>query len=151
MWVNDRKSSPGDLATFLRRSEDIRIDRVDNPGGRARKIEAHLLTSLRILLEKAPDRIFDFECSYRYYVVSGGPHAFVPVFFRRSLSLATASEMFPSLLPHLRSWHQATLRPEGDFDFAVKVYWASPRESLPVLHLTGLVLPIDSIEGWIES
>ncbi len=133
---------------MIKSSEDIRIDRLDNSRGDARRIEEHLLTFFRMLLEKAPDRTFDFECGYRYQVVSGGPHVLVPVFSRRSLSLPTASELFTNLLPELRDWFQNVSPPEGFFDFGVRVYGAGSRQSVPVLDLMGIVLPIESIAGW---
>jgi hypothetical protein len=148
LWANDRNYAPGQLAAFIRRSEDIRIDRLGNSQGGARKIEDHLLTFFRLLLEKAPDRTFDFECSYRYPTVDGGPCALLPVLIPQTLSLPTASELFSALLPALNNWYQSFSPPEGVFDFGVKVYGAGLRQSVPILHLTGVILPIESIAGW---
>ncbi len=135
--TSNRDYSPGKLAAVISRSEDIRIDRLDNSKGEPRKIEEHLLTLFRILLEKAPDRTFDFECNYRYPVVDGGANAFVPVLFRTSLNLTTAGELFSNLLPELRNWYQTSSPPEGVFAFGVKVFGAGSRESIPILQLTG--------------
>jgi hypothetical protein len=151
LWTNARNYSPEKMTAFIRRSEDIRIDRLDNSQGGARRIEEYLLTLFGVLLEKAPDRTFDFECSYRYQVVDGGPDAFLPVAFQKSLSLPTASELFSSLLPVLNNWYQNFSPPEGVFDFGVKVYGAASENSVPVIHLTGLVLPIESIAGWNDA
>jgi len=151
LWTHGRNYSPGKLTAFIRRSEDIRIDRLDNSPGVARRIEEHLLTFFRLLLEKAPTRTFDFECSYRYQVLDGGPNVLVPVMFLESLSLPTASEMFSNLLPQLSNWYQNSSPPRGVFDFGVKVYGGASRESVPVMHLTGIVLPIESIEGWSDA
>ena len=151
LWVNGRNYLPGKQPAFIRRSEDIRIDRLDNSGGGPRKIEEHLLTFFRILLEKAPDRTFDFECSYRYQPVPGGPHALLPVLFHESMSLPTAGEFFSNLLAGLSSWYHNSLPPEGVFDFGVKVYGARARQSVPVMQMTGIVLPIESIAGWPDT
>jgi hypothetical protein len=151
MWANGRDYSPGKLATFIRRSEDIRIDRLENPSGEPRRLEEHLLTLFRLLLEKAPDRLFDFECSYRYHPVAGGAPAFVPVLFQRSLTLATARALFSDLLPALKNWYQNVPSIDGVFDFGVKVYGAGARESVPIMHLTGFVLPTESIAVWSDA
>ena len=147
LWTNGMDYSPGKLAAIIKRSEDIRIDQLENSSGGSRKLEEHLLTMLRLLLEKAPDRSFDFECSYRH-AVGAGQNAFVPVLFQRSLNMPAASELFSNLMPGLRSWYENASPPEGIFDFGVKVYGAGSRESVPIMHLTGLVLPIESIAGW---
>jgi hypothetical protein len=151
LWANGRTYSPGQVAAFIRRSEDIRIDRLDNSEGGARKIEDHLLTFFRLLLAKAPDRTFDLECSYRYQIVDGGPHALLPVLVPQTLTLATASELFSSLQPALNNWYQVASPPAGVFDFGVKVYGAGSRQSLPIVHLTGIILPIESIAGWSDA
>lgn len=151
LWARGRDYSPGKLATFIRRSEDIRIDRLENPRGAPRTIEEHLVTLFRLLLEKAPERTFDFECSYRYYAVAGGAHALMPVLFQRSLTLPAAEELFSALLPALKNWYQNVSPLKGVFDFGVKLYGAGARESVPILHLTGLVLPTESITGWSEA
>jgi len=92
LWADGRDYSPGKVATFIRRGEDIRVDWLENPSGHPRRLEEHLTTLLRLLLEKAPDRTFDFECSYRYYAVAGGAHALMPVLFQRSLTLPATGE-----------------------------------------------------------
>ncbi len=150
--ANGRNYLPGQLTALIKRTEDIRIDRLDSSQGAARKIEDHLLAFFRILLEKAPERIFDFECSYRYQMVDGGPHALLPVLIRQTLSLESASESFSALLPTLNNWYQSASPPKGVFDFGVKVYGAGSRQSVPptvpILHLTGIILPLESIAGW---
>jgi len=146
--TGDRNYSPETLPTFIRRSEDIRLDRLDNSGGGARTIEEYLLTFFRLLLDKASDRTFDFECGYRYPLEDGGPNALIPVMFQESLNLPTASELFSALFTHLRQWHQTVSPADGVFNFGVKVYGTSATEPKPVLHLTSLVLPIPSIAGW---
>ena len=146
--ANGRNYSPGRLAGFIRRLEEIRIDRLDNSQGSARKIEDHLLTFFRLLLQKAPNRTFDFECSYRYQIVDGGPYALLPVLVPQTLTLATASKLFSALLPALNNWYRSSSPPKGVFDFGVKVYGAGTRQSLPILQLTGITLPIESIAGW---
>ena len=148
LWTPAGNYSPGKLTAFIRRSEDIRLDRLDNSSGVARTIEEHLLTFFRLLLNDAPNRTFDFECGYRYQVESGGPNALVPVMFQESLSLSTASELFASLLPQLSRWYQTVSPADGVFNFGVKIYGAASSGSVPVLHLTSLVLPISSIAGW---
>lgn len=143
--------SPGKVSALIKRSEDIRVDRLDNSHGSVRRIEEHLLTFLRLLLEKVPNRTFDFECNYRHQLVDGGPDVLVPVLYQQSLTLPAASELFPNLLPQLRYWHENSSPPEGVFDFGVRVYGAGLRESVPVLHLTAIVLPIESIAGWNDT
>ena len=143
--------SPGELTTFIRRLEDIRLDRLDNPEGGARRIEEHLLTFFRILLEKAPDRTFDFECGYRSKLGDGVPDALVPVMFQQSLSLPSASELFSQLLPALSGWYESVSPEDGVFNFGVKVYGAESSEPVPVIYLTSLVLPISSIAGWDQA
>lgn len=151
LWANGRNYFPGQLAALIKRSEDIRIDRLDKLLGGARKIEDHLLAFFRLLLEKAPGRTFDFECSYRYQIVSGGPHALLPVLTPQTLRLASASELFSALLPALNNWYQNASPPQGVFDFGVKIYGSGSQQSLPILHLTGIILPIESIAGWSNT
>ena len=146
-WANGQSYFPGQLTALIKRSEDIRIDRLDKLLGGARKIEDHLLAFFNLLLEKAPGRTFDFECSYRYQIGDGGPHALLPVLVPQKVTLATASELFSTLQPVLNNWYQSSLVPKGVFDFGVKVY-AAGSDQLPILHLTGIILPIDSIAGW---
>lgn len=149
--VTGRDYSLGKLSALIKRSEDISIDRLDNSQGSVRRIEEHLMTFLRLLLEKVPNRTFDFECNYRHQVVDGGPDVLVPVLYQQSLTLPAASELFPNLLPQLSNWHENSSPPEGVFDFGVRVYGAGLRESVPVLHLTAIVLPIESIAGWNDT
>lgn len=151
LWAHGRDYSPGKLATFIRCGEDIRVDRLGNSSGHPRSLEEQLATLFRVLLEKAPDRTFDFECSYRYYAVAGGAHALMPVLFQRSLTLAATGELFSALLPALKKWYQNVSPLKGVFDFGVKVYGAGARASVPILHLTGLVLPTESIAGWSDT
>ena len=146
LWANGRDYSPGKLAAFIKSSDDIRIDRLDNSQVGARPIEEHLGTFFRILLEQATDRAFDVDVNYRYPLAAGVLNAFLPVLFQRSLTLPTASEWFSSLLPALRNWYKNTSPPAGVFDFGVKVYGS--REATPILQLAGVVLPIESIAGW---
>jgi len=151
LWTGAGNYSPEKLSTFIRRSEDIRLDRLDNSEGGARRIEEHLLTFFRVLLEKAPDRTFDFECGYRSKLGDGVPDALVPVMFQQSLSLPSASELFSQLLPALSGWYQSVSPAEGVFNFGVKVYGAAPSEPVPVIYLTSLVLPISAISGWDDA
>lgn len=148
LWSQVRDYSPGPLPAFIRRWEDIRIDRLDYSRNGARRIEEHLLTFFQLLLENAPNRTFDFECSYRYPVVEDGPNALIPVM--QSLNLATASDLFSGLQPKLNAWYRSFSPPEGVFDFGVKVYGGGSRRAVPVLHLTGIVLPIESIAEWAD-
>lgn len=148
LWANGRSYSQAELAAFIRRSEDIRIDRLDQAQGGGRKIEDHLMTFFRLLLEKAPDRIFALECSYRHQIAEGGPYALLPVLSPQRLNLATASELFSTLQPALQNWYQSFSPPKGVFDFGVKVYGTGSRPAVPVLHLSGNILPIESIAGW---
>ena len=140
--------SPGKLTTFIRRSEDMRLDRLDNSGGASRTVEEQLHTFFRILLEKAPNRSFDFECGYRSRLGDGVPDALVPVMFRESLTLPTASELFSQVQPELNRWYRSVSPSDGVFNFGVKIYGSAPSESVPVIYLTSLVLPISSIAGW---
>src|ERR1051325_9838129 len=146
-----RSYSPATLTTSIRRLEDIRLDRLDNSGNGTRKIEDHLLTFFRLLLEKDSKRNFDFECGYRYSLADGGPNALVPVMFRKSLNLPAASELFPELLAQLRDWYRSVSPAEGVFNFGVKIYGGSAGKPRPVLHFTSLVLPISSIAGWSDA
>ena len=147
LWTHTGNYSPGELPAFIRRAEDIRIDRLGDLGGVPRTIEEHLLTFFHLLLEEAPNRTFDFECGYRYRAVDGGANTFVPVLFTKSLTLPTASESFSNLLPLLSNWYKSFSPPEGVFDFGVKIYGVAS-ESVPVLDLTGMILPIESIANW---
>src|SRR6185437_15401896 len=120
LQANGRDYSPGKLSTFFRRSDEIRIDKLTNSPSSVGSIEDHLSTFFRLLLEKAPNRIFDYECNYRYQIADGGPNAFVPVFFSESQSLPTATESFSKLYPILTNWYQNFSPPAGVFDFGVK-------------------------------
>jgi len=75
----------------------------------------------------------------------------MPVLFQRSLTLPATGELFSALLPALKDWYQNVSPPEGVFDFGVKIYGAEARNSIPILHLTGLVLPTESIAGWSDT
>ena len=75
----------------------------------------------------------------------------MPVLFQRSLTLPATGDLLSALLPVLKNWYQNVSPPEGVFDFGVKVYGAGARESVPIMHLTGLVLPTESIAGWSDA
>jgi hypothetical protein len=149
LWTTTENYSPEKLSTFIRRSEDIRLDQLDNSAGGARTVEDHFHTFFRLLLEKTPNRSFDFECGYRSKLGDGVPDALVPVMFQQSLTLPAASELFSLLQSELRRWYQSVSPADGVFNFGVKVYGAAG--PVPVIYFTSLVLPVTSIAGWPDA
>jgi hypothetical protein len=147
LWVDGRGFSPERVAAFISRSEEIWLDRLNNPGGEKRNIEEHLSAFLKLVLDNDSERRFDFECAYRMRL-SEGLYTSLPVMPPQSLTLKTANELFSALLPFLNNWYESTSPAKGVFAFGVKIYGTASREAVPVLHFTTLCLRIESIDGW---
>lgn len=139
----ERQYTSEPLTPLIKRDDAIRIDKLSNPTNEKRKLEEHLTALFDTLSDKLNGRAFQFDCGYRYQLAPDSTYVSIPVIKGQSLRWdAESFKAIADLLPH---WRQ-TVQPEtGDFVFKVTLLGLNERELVPVLQLTQMLLPSDSI------
>lgn len=132
-------------AAFIRRQDAIRIDALDNPQGEARGIERHLHALLGILFEMGNGRACELDCRYQYQLTADGLDISVPVLPGMAFDSESNHERYNELAAQLRRWYRDASPKKGAFAFGVKVHSVRTPQPVPVLHLSQLLLPADSI------
>lgn len=135
-------------AAFINRSDDIRIDALDNPQRKARGLAGHLEALLGILFKMGNGRACELDCRYQYQLTADGPELSVPLVPWAVFGSVNNSERYAALLAQLKQWHRDASPKKGTFAFGVKVYSVKTPRPVPVLHLSQLLLPPEAIADW---
>jgi hypothetical protein len=132
-------------AAFIRRSDAIRIDALDNPQREARGLAGHLEALLGILFKMGNGRACELDCRYQYQLTADGPEVSVPLVPAVVFDSVNNSERYTALLAQLNGWYRDASPKKGTFAFGVKLYSVGTPRPVPVLHLSQLLLPPESI------
>jgi hypothetical protein len=128
---------------LLQRSEPIRVDLLANPRAEARGLEEHLQAVFGIVFGKSSGRDFKLECCYRYQIMGSGPDVSLPVL--QDAIPSNSENLSLTMSSALKKWHQDVAPKKGTFVFQLAVFAANSHQTLPVLNLSELLLPCESI------
>jgi len=136
---------PNPFVPLIQRPDVIRVDRLDNSEGGARKLEEHFQALFDILFNKDSTLTFKLRCEYEYQIGEGLPKVTMTVLLELGQSSASLDQYISSLAGQLQRWYRSTGQRNGDFVFALDIFHEVSGNFLPILRLQRLLLPIESI------
>ena len=130
------------VVPLLQSHEPIRVDLLANPQKEARGLEEHLQAVFGIVSGKPSGRVFKLGCYYRYQIMDNGLESSLPVLQTGPINSDSLSRTISSAL---KKWHQQVAPTKGTFVFQLAAFAAHGHQASPVLNLSELLLPWDSI------
>ena len=151
LWAHgtDRIRFPAPQAAFIRCSEAIRVDQLNNPGASPRRLEEHLLALLDVFSNVLNERAFELDCRYQYQLTEGGLDVSAPVLNAVALDSESKGAILSEVAFGLTRWYREVSQKKGAFAFGVKFYSVRRVEPVPVLYLSQLILPYHSIAALV--